>query len=365
MKKQLTIITSGLLLSSSLAFGANSLDEALKSGTVAGSLEMYGIKTDNKGGNADTGFVSGTVGLSYETDSFNGFAAKVGFLGVHVFDEKNDGAADVEGNALMNEAYIKYETEGFLAKVGRQELNLEWMTDYHEAVIAEITAITDTSILLGYSDKIAYADADEFSDTFTKFNGKKGIYVADIIYHGITDLELNPYYYTAPDMGDLYGMKATYFLDNAEISAQYAKSKEDSASGYEDGSIGHINLNTSLWGANLSAGYIKTDKNGTGSIISELALGDNISPFEDGNYVYDEDARTVYGSASYSIDDIGFGVLYGETKYAQDKEKELNISAEIEVVEDVVEVGLLYVDVAAQNSDEDYNKFIVEVEYSF
>lgn len=41
MKKQLSLITSGLILSSSLAFGASSFDEALKSGTVNGSLEMW------------------------------------------------------------------------------------------------------------------------------------------------------------------------------------------------------------------------------------------------------------------------------------------------------------------------------------
>lgn len=257
----------------------------------------------------------------------------------------------------MNEANIKYETEGFLIKAGRQNVNLEWMTDYHEAVIVEITPIPNTSILLGYSDKIALADADELSETFEKFNESKGIYVADVIYQGISDLDLNPYYYTAPDMGDLYGMKVTYYFDDVELSAQYAKSKEDTASGYKDGSITHININTSLMGVNLSAGYVKTDKNGTGSIISELELGDNISPFED--------ARTVYGSASYSIDDITFGALYSETKYADEKEKELNLSAEIEIVEDVVELEALFVKVDAQNSDDDYNKFILEVEYSF
>ncbi|WP_121627436.1 Opr family porin [Poseidonibacter antarcticus] len=365
MKKQLSLITSGLILSSSLAFGANSFEEALKSGTVNGSLEMYGIKTDNKGGNKDTGFISGTVGLSYETDSFKGFSAKVGFIGAHVFDDKNDGAEEVEGKALMNVANIKYETEGFLIKAGRQNVNLEWMTDYHEAVIAEITSIPNTSILLGYSDKIALADADELSETFEEVNGSKGIYVADVIYQGISDLDLNPYYYTAPDMGDLYGMKVAYYFDDVELSAQYAKSKEDTASGYKDGSIAHVNIDTSLMGVNLSAGYVKTDKDGTGSIISELELGDNISPFEDGNYIYDEDARTVYGSASYSIDDIAFGALYGETKYADEKEKELNLSAEIEIVEDVIELEALFVKVDAQNSDDDYNKFILEVEYSF
>lgn len=362
MKKSL--IVSSLILASSLAYAAESLDEALKGGTVSGSLEMYGIKTDNKGGNLDQTLLSGSVGLGYETGSYNGFSAKVGFLGVHVFDSSNDGDADVEANSIMQEANIKYANNGFSLKVGRQELNLEWLQDYHEAYIAQINSIENTSILLGYSDKIAFADADEITDGFSKINGKKGIYVADIIYTGISDTELNAYYYNAPDLSELYGIKAGYYMDNVELFAQYAASKEDSASGFEDGSIFHIKADTALMGAPISLGYVKTDKDGTGSII-DLGLGDNINPFEDGNYVYDQDAKTIYGSASYSIDDITLGVLYGQTKYGSDKEKELNISSEIEIIDDVLEVGLLYVDVNASNSDEDYQKFIVEVEYSF
>lgn len=363
MKKSL--IVSSLIFISSLAFGADSIDEAFKNGTVSGSLEVYGAKTDNKGGNPDQTLLSGSVGLGYETDSFNGFSAKVGFLGVHVFDESNGGADDVEAKSIMQEANIKYETDNFSFTAGRQELNLEWMTDYHEAYIAQIKAIENTSILLGYSDKFASADADEISDGFSKTNGKKGIYVADVIYTGLRDTLLNPYYYNAPDMGELYGLKAGYYMDDIELFAQYAVSKEDVNSTYEDGSIFHIKADSSLLSTPITLGYIKTNKDGVGSIISNLELGDNINPFEEGNYVYDEDAKTIYGSISYSIDDINLGALYGETKYGSDKERELNLSAEIEIIDDVLELGLLYVNIDAQDSDDDYQKFIVEVEYSF
>ena len=40
------------------------------------------------------------------------------------------------------------------------------------------------------------------------------------------------------------------------------------------------------------------------------AYGDNISPFEDGFYVYDIDARTYYAGVSYSILDIDLSALY-------------------------------------------------------
>lgn len=363
MTKKISVIASGIILSSSLAFGADSLDEALKSGTVSGSLETYGIQTDNKGGNKDQTLLSGSVGLGYETGSFNGFTAKVGFLGVHVFDASNDGDDEIEAKSIMQEANIKYETTGFAFTAGRQQLALEWMQDYHEAYIAEITALENTSILLGYSDKFAMADADEISEKFEKINDKKGIYVADLIYTGIPDTELNAYYYNAPDLGELYGLKAGYYMDDVELFAQYAASKEDTSS-VKDGSIFHLHADSALMGAPVSLGYVKTDKDGTGSVIG-LDLGDNINPFEDGNYVYDADAETIYGSIGYSIGEVGLNVLYGETKYASDKEKELNIYSEIEIIDDVLEVELLYVNVNAENSDDDYQKYIVEVEYSF
>mgnify|MGYP001193213207 CR=1 FL=1 len=119
-------------------------------------------------------------------------------------------------------------------------------------------------------------------------------------------------------------------------------------------------------GAPISLGYVKTDKDGTGSIISELELGDNINPFEDGDNVYGEDAKTIYGSIGYSIGEVSLNALYGETKYEGDKkDKELNIYSEIEIIDDVLELELLYVNYKADNSDDDHQKYIVEVEYAF
>ena len=364
MKRNLGLIASGLILSCSLVLATDNLDEAFKSGTVSGSLETYGIHTKKSGTNLDEGMLTGTVGLGFETASYNGFTGKVAFLGAHVFAENHNGAADVESSAMLTEANIRYETNNSMFKVGRQELNLEWLQDYHEAFIAETSALENTSILVGFSNRMAFADADKFSDGFQRINNTKGIYVVDAIYTGIADFELNPYYYNAPDLSQLYGMKARYYMDNVEFEAQYAISNEKANSGFEDGSIFHLKADAEVLGAAVSLGYVRTNKDGSGSII-DLGLGDNINPFEDGNYVYDLDARTIYASATYGIGDISLTALYGETKYEDNKEKELNLSSEIEIIDDVLEVGLLFVNVDAQDSNDDYQKYIIEVEYSF
>lgn len=368
MKMKLGLITSGLVLSTSLLFCADSLESTFKNGIVSGSFETYGLTQDNKGGNKDSGFLSGSMGLSYETNSYKGVSGKVAFIGVHVFGEEHNGDTDedIAGKSLMTEANVKYSTDLFSLKVGRQKLDLEWMTDFHQAIIAETTVFPDTSVLLGYSNKMALADADEISEKFEEINGNKGIYVLDIMNESINNFSLNPYVYSAPDLSELYGIKTSYSFTNIELGAHYAQSNENSSSEYKNGSVGHLSLATSIVGIDITSGYIKTAKNGAGSIISDLELGDNISPFEDGNYVYDIDAKTIYGSLGYLIDDVKFGILYGQTKYDSSyKENELNLSANIELVEDVLELGVLYVDVSADDNNDNYNKFILEVEYNF
>jgi hypothetical protein len=367
--KTISLITSGLILSSSMAFGADSIDSAFKEGKASGSINLYTVSQDNKAGNADSAFSSGDIEVSYETGIFNGFSGKVSFIGAHVFDEKNTGDADdIASKSLLSEANLKYSMEGASVTVGRQAVDLEWMGDYHEAVVAAITAVPDTTIVLGYTDKMAVAGVDEVSENFSKVNGTDGAYVLDIKYAGIEGVELNPYFYTAPDAFDFYGLKATYSSDMFGGTAHYASSDVDKAWGTtnskEDGSIGHVELNTTLAGISAALGYIKTDKNG--GVGAMDSLGDNISPFEDGNQVYEADAKTTYGSLGYSVVGIDLGALYGQTTYgtADDKEKELNLTVGHSFT-DSLSASLLYADIKAESSSDDYNKVLATVSYTF
>ncbi len=117
MKKinAISLAACGLLLSSSVAFGANSVDSAFKEGKVSGSLTAYGIKTDAKGGEKDSNAGYGTIGLGYETASVKGFSAKAGFAAGHAmadgsFEDSDLTTAGDDDNfkkALMTEAYVK------------------------------------------------------------------------------------------------------------------------------------------------------------------------------------------------------------------------------------------------------------------
>lgn len=366
----ISLVACGLLLSSSMAFGADTIDSAFKEGKVSGSLALYGAKYDLKDGGTDSGYGNGNATVAFETGSFYGLSAKAEFkgnlkLGEVEHNDYNDGAP-FANHSLMTEAYVKYTGEGFALSAGRQAIDLEWLGDYNESVVAAITAVPDTTIVLGFANRQAESGID-LSEDFTDINDNKGAYVADIKYTGFQSIEFNPYAYSAPDVADWYGLKTTITTDYFGAIAHYAVSSEDTQ---DDGSIGHIELNTEVVGISGAVGYIKTDKDvGAGSMI---AAGDNINPFDSGNLVYNPDARTVYGSLGYTIVDVELGALYGVTTYEADdfKEKELNLTAGYSITESL-STSILYANIDGDESDisgdatTDQNYVLASVEYTF
>ena len=368
--KKVSLVACGLLLTSSFAFGADTIDAAFKDGKVSGSLTGYGVNYDLKDGGADSSFTSGAISLAYETASLKGFNAKAGFIGVHVFSEKNDGdASDIASKALMTEAYGKYANDLVSVTIGRQAIDLEWMGDFHEAAVVAITAIPDTAVVLGYSNKKAVAGVDEVSEDFYKFNGNKGAYVADVKYSGLKGIEFNPYAYSAPDLANWYGLKTTFTADMFGLVAHYAASDEDTLGTAENGSMAAIELNTEVAGISAAIGYIKTDKDG--GIGSMASVGDNYEPLDSGNAIYLEDAKMLYGSLGYSIAGVDLGAIYGVTTYgsADYKEKELNLTAGYSITESL-STSILYANIDgdeadATNATTDQNYVLASVEYTF
>ena len=258
-----------------------------------------------------------------------------------------------------------------LIKAGRYEGELEWLTDYQQGAIAEITAIPDTTVSLAFSNRKAESGIDT-SEDFHKPHDK-GIYVVDIKNESFEGLEINPYYYQIPDAVKFYGLKTSYNLKHFGAIAQYAKSsltnEYKTNNSLENGYVAHFELNGNFEDLTSAVGLIKTSKKGGADIIT--SYGDNISPFEDGNQVYTLDARTIYGSLGYSIYDFDFGALYGITRYDNAtnsglKEKELNLSAGYNFTKNL-NTNIMYVNVDADeaNGETDYNKYLASVEYKF
>ena len=372
--KKTSIAASIILLSSTIALAdSSSVKEAFSKGTISGDISAYSVSTDGKGGTADSGFTSVGTSLSYTTGTFNGLSAKIGFVAASDIDEveEDDSGTSLDDNSILSEANVTYAQDEFSITLGRQAIDLEWLGDYNEAAVLATTVIPDTTLVLGYTDKQAVAGVDEISAEFGDVNGTKGAYVIDAKYTGIESVELNPYFYSAPDTANFYGLKASYSSDMIGAVVQYAASSEKVA-GTEDGSILNAELSTTVEGVSIAGGYIKTDKDG--GIGSIAAFGDNVSPFEDGNYAYagagtSVNEKTYYASLGYTVADIELSALYGKTKYdttttSGDSEKELNLSAAYSF-SDELSASLLYVDVNAEAATDDYNKVVASLTYAF
>jgi len=365
MTKKLSIIASGLLISSTMAFGADSIDGAFKEGKVSGTVEaFYGSTNTDDAATADSGFSTVGTSLAFETGSYMGLSAKVGFVAASVMSEENDGDADTDmaDNSILSEASLTFTTEGLSITAGRQAIDLEWLGDYNEAVVASITAIPNTTLTLGYTDKQAVAGIDEISSEFGDINGTKGVYVADAKIALVDGLEANPYYYSAPDVANFYGLKTTYSTDMFGALVHYAASNEDVAA-TEDGSMLALEVSTEVSGLSLALGYIKTDKDG--GLGSMDSFGDNYEPMDDGSAIYEADAKMIYGSIGYSIAGFDLGAAYAQTKIGSDKDKELNLMVDYGIT-DTLGLSVLYADISAETAateDQDYiNAYLT---YSF
>jgi hypothetical protein len=360
--RKISIAASLLLISSSVALADSAtIKEAFANGKASGDITIYSESVD-KTGAIDTAFTAGSIGLTFETDSVNGFSGKVGFRGNTEIDQKTSGdyKAALANNSAITEANIKYVYDKATIIAGRQAIGLEWLGDYNDAVVAVLDYIPDTSVTLGYTNRQAEIDSDTNAD-FTEVT-KDGLYVIDAQYSGIENVVLNPYYYSAPDVADYYGFKASYDVDMFGLTAHYAASNEDVA-GQKDGDIYNLEGRLNVEGISFALGYVATDKDAGVASISKW--GDSINPMDDGTNVYGTDAKTVYGKIGYTIGSLGLAALYSDTDYGTTSDTdELNLIASYAFTSEL-SASITYVDYDDTATANDYDKVYASVTYAF
>ncbi|AXX93075.1 hypothetical protein CPU12_12990 [Malaciobacter molluscorum LMG 25693] len=379
MKRNISIIASLAIFSVTSVFAeSNSIEEAFKNGKTSGDISVHYETWDN-GSNKDYGFSTPSIGLKFETDTFNGFSAGVAFRGNTETSEENNGDYEetMAENGNVTEAYIQYENDIFAVKAGRQEMDLEWLSDYNDGVIAILKAIPYTTLTAGYTNRQAEITLDTH-DKFHRFENKKGDDSAGFVIDGkiepIKGLVFNPYFYTADDIADYYGLKTTFDNDLFGLTAHYAQTNEDNPKGLndKDGDILNLEARLNVNDFNFMIGYIKTDSDG--GIGSLDSLGDNIDQTEElTDAVYGIDAKTYYLKAAYTYKDLELSALYTHSKHdvsTKDvKDKELTLAASYNITKQL-SAELIYTDANIdKNSDlndgEDFNKFVANLTYSF
>ncbi|PPK57480.1 porin-like protein [Malaciobacter marinus] len=382
MKRQLSLIASVAILSASSVYAdSNSIDEAFKNGKISGDVSVHYETWDRNGGEEDSSFSTPSIGLKFETDSFKGFSAAVGFRGNTQTSEKNhnDYEDTMVEDGSVTEAYIHYENDIFALRAGRQEIDLEWLGDYNDAIVGILKAIPYTTLTAGYTNRQAEITLDTH-DKFSRFrkdgtNKDNPAFVIDAKVEPLKGLVFNPYFYTADDIADYYGLKADYDTDLFGLTAHYAASNEDNPKGadkMEDGSIYNLEGRLNIDSFALKAGYIKTDSDG--AIGSMDSLGDNIDPTEElGDAVYGTDAKSYYFGVGYTYKALELSALYTHADHDVNSksvdDKEIALAAAYAFTEQLG-AELIYSDANIdKNSDlndgEDYNKFVANITYSF
>lgn len=372
MNKRYSIVLASFLVGAVSLIGAeDSLEEAFKNGEIKGNVALYGQSQKiNEGTPSKHGFASGSTTLSYETASFHGVSVGVGAWGVTKLGEKNDDDYKnaIAKNALISEAYIKVEHDGMgKVIVGRQGIDLEWMSDFVEGAMFELSAVENLKLTLGWAKKYAVIDFDEVSQKFEKINGNSGVFVLDAKYTPLEWLELNPYYYYAADMISALGLKTTLSAQigediKSQTALQYVQVNSE-ITDTPDGYVTRLEQGIELYGATLALGYIKVDKNGTAGLGT---FGDQM-PLEEGNHMLDANAKTPYFSAKVEIEGVKLSALYGETKYFDTinlKEKELNFGIGYEFIKHL-EGELIYADIKNDVKADSYQVLKALLKYTF
>ncbi len=257
----------------------------------------------------------------------------------------------------MNIANVSYASDKYTVIAGKQAIDLEWIEDYHEAVVGVVTAIPNATIIVGHTERKTGSANDASLAEFSKI-GTKGANVVDVTYSINETTKVNGYYMDAPELFSAIGGKVSTEVSGLGITGKYAQSNEDTSSA--DGKIMALDLTYKVGEIGLNAGYIKTGKdNGIGSLS---ALGDKISPADTGSAAYGIDAKTMYVGASTSVAGFDLGALYAATNASIDS-KELNLSVGKELAKNF-KAKALYANINADDSS-DKSYYFAQLVYSF
>lgn len=313
---------------------ADSFAEAMQGGKVTGDVTVtYEMRDQKKELNSyydNSASAVGSVELIYKTGKFYNFSLVYGMRGYHSLweDNKNDSSErfyGLNGGSLAETsfAYLAYDTDKVHAKIGRQELNTEWMDEHHDGVSIYATPMEKLELELIWSkehNRIWSRELFIGNNDINKVKKNAGLYKVGVTLKPTDCLKVKGYALNAPDYYSIYGGKVTLDKKVGGISiggfAHYMQTDEEVA-GKDDGEMIDVKAYVGIAGYTAGLGYIATGKDaGWGSAATG---GENVDPFEEGDQIYAIDSRTTYVTLSKSVGDLSISAIYGITDYRNTK----------------------------------------------
>ena len=300
---------------------------AAQLGSFSVSLTPFSksIVTENEG---NASYLNLYSSIDYSSPNFAGFSFQFSAVDGTYLWEKNDDDAEEATGSLLTQVYFQHESDKTLLRFGRQELEQEWLTDFHESVSLEFLPSDQIHLRTGWSRKFAIADIDELFENFEDI-GDDGVFFADLILSNKeATFEFAPYVLHTPDIFTGYGLKLAYSpYEWLLLGAHWGGSSVDETD-VKNGSIFHIfaTLQRGPWTG--GGGVIGTGDGGAGLLDS---FGDSIDPFEEASLVYEADALTYYLTAEYQHGSLNLLLIGGRTELDDQYENEFTAILEYDL----------------------------------
>lgn len=310
---------------------ANTLEEAFKNGKTSGDISAYyEARRVNSGQKSvyynDTSWAVGSVGLNYQTDDFRNFKFGVGFRGAVPFYEKDKNYDTGHGKgdsterfyehnrAVVSNLYLQYNAYDTLIKVGRQNMSFDWVSKINDGVSIINNSFANLTLDAFYTKSRGKAQVNEMIK-IKKINENRGLFGAGAGYKFDSGFGIRAYAMYADELFFGSGAKISYdkiLSDNLSFGGflHYAKSSEKKL---DDGLAFEALSYVKFSDIKLSLGYAQSGKkNGWGSFN---IAGDKIVQFEEGDVMYERDAKTYYAMVSTKIQNLDISAIYGATSY--------------------------------------------------
>ncbi len=223
-------------------------------------------------------------------------------------------AGDGDSYTILGQAYLQANVGATEVKVGRFGFDsphadmddIRMVPNTFSGILVTNTDLTDTTIYLAHLDKWSGVDADQPED-FTDMNNSDGVNVFGAVYQGIDHITLQSWYYNANDFADLIYFEAMVELEQFSIGMQYGKQADNSkdTSG-PDGDVYGITASYTLQNFTMHSSYNHV----SGTIINGFGGGPFFSNASDHTIDGVIDQRALAFGIDYTgIDNLSIGLL--------------------------------------------------------
>lgn len=269
ISKSLLAVTVGALLSS--AVYAKEQQVMADEGQFSGNLRIGYITDEDDIGNSATSSAFGGK-LGYVSSNWNGLSAGGTLYATEkLFNDENGDffGSDGESYAILGEAFIQGNFGSTEIKAGRFEFDspyadtddIRMVPNTFSGAVLSNNDIANTTLYAAYLDQWAGVDSETPED-FTELNGDKGIFAAGAVFEGIDNLALQGWYYHGSDFASLVYAEAMYEIGDLVLGVQFGTQSDDTIDNSgPDGDVYGVVASYTLNDFTVSAAY--NDVSGT------------------------------------------------------------------------------------------------------